>query len=267
MTWDDFSNLVAGELDLELDQRVNSMGPDGVEPDHPFSKLDATIAVRAYLRNSTSNPESAAEIFFQSIHRFSDPDAKDLRLWDWAAHNRCKKPLNRKQGDEGARLTIMDHTDDANPCSLSPSSNTQPTPPTKAMQSNMEVDDAEAASRGNSPDDIVMDSEQSAEQRSLIPVSKTMIPSPHGLVHSDAGENQGDQLTTPQNTPPEHTSDDIFEYQDCSQFAAKHQEMAVQETLRTLHPGRADMKTLHALLKALHGEEALTTRVDVASMD
>ncbi|KAG1853347.1 hypothetical protein F4604DRAFT_1933241 [Suillus subluteus] len=326
MTWDDFSNLVAGELDLELDQRVNSMGPDGVEPDHPFSKLDAMIAVRAYLRNWTSNPESAAEIFFQSIHRFSDPDAKDLRLWDWvlehakpktvttvlqAAHNHCKKPLNRKQGDEGARPTITDHTDDANPCSLSPSSNTQPTPPTKAMQSNMEVDDAEEASRGNSPDDIVMDSEQSADQRSLIPVSKTMIPSSHGLVHSDAGENQGDQLTTPQNTPPEHTSDAIVEYQDGSQFAAKHQEdgrstgnnnfipeslfslsdvqraihafshdcisfnefrnilltdippihvNSVQEALRTLHPGRADMKTLHALLKALHGEEALTAR-------
>ncbi|KAG1830990.1 hypothetical protein DFJ58DRAFT_736774 [Suillus subalutaceus] len=305
ITWNDFCDLLAEELDLELDQRVNSMVSDGVEPDNPFSNLDAKIALRAYFRNLTSKPESAADMFYLSINRFSKPDATDLEVWGWvlehaqpetvttvlmAAHNyRSDKPNGRK----GDGTTFTGHTDDANPCSLGPSSDTRPPPPTKAMQSNIEVDDAEAASRGNGPDNIVMDSEQSAA-------------SSHGHVHSNAGEKQGDQLTTPPNTPPEHTSDAIFEYQDGSQFTAEREEdgrstgndnfipeslfslanvqraieafgydgisfnefrnilltdippihvKTVHDVLQTLHPGRTDMKTLNTLLKTLQEEE------------
>ncbi|KAG1837450.1 hypothetical protein DFJ58DRAFT_734343 [Suillus subalutaceus] len=225
MTWDDFSNLVADELDLELDQRVNSMGPDDVELDLPFLKLDARIAVRAYLRNSTSNPDTAANIFFQSISRFSDPDANDLKLWDLViktakpktvtkvlkeAHGQSLKLSDMRQGDEGARLTDTGHT--------------QPTPPAKVMQSNTDVDQAEAESRGNSPDNICLDSERSAVQPSWVPLSKLMVPSSHGHIHSNAGENWGDQLTTPSNTPPNHTTDAIVEDQDGSQFTAENME-------------------------------------------
>ncbi|KAG1853360.1 hypothetical protein F4604DRAFT_1686362 [Suillus subluteus] len=302
MTWDDFSNLVADELDLELDQRVNSMGPDGVEPDLPFLKLDARIAVRAYLRNSTRNPDTAANIFFQSISRFSDPDAKDLKLWDLViktakpktvtkvlkeAHVQRLKSSDRRQGDGGARLTDTGHK--------------QPTPPAEVMQPNTDVDQAEAASRGNSPDNICLDSERS-----------------HGHIHSNAGENRGDQLTIPSNTPPDRTTDAIVEDQDGSQSTVENMEdgrstgsnnfipeslfsladvqqaidafsydgisfnefrnilltdippihvNTVQEALRTLDSGRADKKTLHGLLKTLEDEEALAMRVDVASMN
>ncbi|KAG2030701.1 hypothetical protein BDR03DRAFT_986912 [Suillus americanus] len=305
-TWNDFCNLVAEELDLEFDQRVNSMVSDGVEPDNPFSKLDAKIA----------------------------PDARDLEVWKWVLEQ--AEPETRLKSDQrwsGLEsrsksiqylesrishnqkvrflravcdgMTFTGHTDDAKPCSLGPSSDTPPPPPTKAMQSNMEVDDAEAASRGNGPDNIVMDSEQSAA-------------SSHGHVHSNAGEKQGDQLTTPPNTPPEHTSDAIVEYQDGLQFTAEHEEdgrstgndnfipeslfslsnmqraieafghdgisfnefhnilltdippihvKTVHDVLQTLHPGRTDMKTLNTLLKTLQEEEALAIRVDVESMD
>ncbi|KAG1837459.1 hypothetical protein DFJ58DRAFT_734351 [Suillus subalutaceus] len=115
MAWDEFSNLVADALDLELDRRTNNMGPDSVEPDLPFLKLDARIAVRAYLRNSKSNPDTAADIFFRSISRFSDPDTKDRKIWDWVmtkakpdtvttvlqkAHDHRSKSLSESQGDE-----------------------------------------------------------------------------------------------------------------------------------------------------------------------
>ncbi|KAG1853377.1 hypothetical protein F4604DRAFT_1686374 [Suillus subluteus] len=83
MALDEFSNLVSDVLDLELDRRANNMGSDLVEPDLPFLKLDARIAVRTYLRNSKSKPDTAADIFFRSISRFSDPDTKDRKVWKW----------------------------------------------------------------------------------------------------------------------------------------------------------------------------------------
>jgi tRNA A37 threonylcarbamoyladenosine synthetase subunit TsaC/SUA5/YrdC len=49
--------------------------------------LDARIAVRAYLRNSKTKPETAAEIFFQSISQFSDPDVNDRKIWKWVIQN------------------------------------------------------------------------------------------------------------------------------------------------------------------------------------
>ncbi|KAG1765729.1 hypothetical protein EV702DRAFT_1204468 [Suillus placidus] len=237
MKWDDFSNLVADELGLDPDQRVNSMGPDGAEPDLPFLKLDAKIAVRVYLRNKESNPDTAAAIFRQSINRFADPDANDRRVWNWVMRKVKPDTVTRTlqkadfhrstltkghQGDKSATLTITGHTRDVQRLSPSPSSGPQPTPPAKVMQSDMDVDQADAASRGSSPDtgnNILLDGEQlSAVQTSRVPVSNTMLPS------SNAGKNQGDRLTTPSNTPPDHTPDVIGEYQDDSQFTATHEE-------------------------------------------
>ncbi|KAG1850840.1 hypothetical protein DFJ58DRAFT_842338 [Suillus subalutaceus] len=100
MAWDEFSNLVADALDLELDRRTNNMGSDSVEPDLPFLKLDARIAVRAYLRNSKSNPDTAADIFFRSISRFSDPDTKDRKVW---GNGLCKGSNQHDDGQHVAR--------------------------------------------------------------------------------------------------------------------------------------------------------------------
>ncbi|KAG1764979.1 hypothetical protein EV702DRAFT_1204793 [Suillus placidus] len=243
MKWDDFSNLVADELDLKPDQRVNSMGPDGVEPDLLFLKLDAKIAVRAYLRNSESNPNTAAAIFRQSIDRFADPDANDRRVWDWvmrkvkpgtvtatlqkAQVHRSTSPKGH-QGDKSAMLTITGHTHDVQRLSPSPSSDPQPTLPAKAMLSDMDVDQADAASRGSSPDtghSILLDGEQhSGVQTSRAPMSNTMLPGSYGHIDSNAGKNQGDRLTTPTDTPPDHTPDVIGGYQDDLQFTAAYEE-------------------------------------------
>ncbi|KAG2336719.1 hypothetical protein BDR05DRAFT_1005602 [Suillus weaverae] len=243
MKWDDFSDLVADELGLEPDQRVNSMGPDGAEPDLLFLKLDAKIAVRAYLRNSESDPDTAAAIFRQSIDRFADPDANDRRVWDWVmrkvkpdtvtatlqkAHVHRSTSSKGHQGDKSATLTITGHTHDVQRLSPSPSSNPQPAPPAKVVLSDMDVDQADAASRGSSPDtgnNILLDGEQhSAVQASRVPMSNTMLPGSYGHVDSNAGKNQEDRLTTPSNTPPDHTPDVIGEYQDDSQFTATHEE-------------------------------------------
>ncbi|KAG1776710.1 hypothetical protein EV702DRAFT_1198100 [Suillus placidus] len=237
MKWDNFSNLVADELGLDPDQRVNSMGPDGVEPDPLFLKLDGKIAVRVYLHNKESNPDTAATIFRQSINRFADPDANDHRVWNLVmrkvkpgtvtrmlqkADFHCSTSLKGHQCDKSATLTITGHTRDVQQLSPSPSSDPQPTPPAKVMLSDMDVDQADAASRGSSPDtgnNILLDGKQlSAVQTSRVPVSNTMLPS------LNAGENQGDRLTTPSNTPPDHTPDVIGEYQDDSQFTAMHEE-------------------------------------------
>ncbi|KAG2336388.1 hypothetical protein BDR05DRAFT_953406 [Suillus weaverae] len=237
MKWDDFSNVVADELDLEPAQWANSMSLDGAEPDFLFLKLDAKIAVRAYLRNSESNPNTAAAMFRQSTDRFADPDANDRRVWDWVmrkvkpdtvtatlqkAHVHRSTSSKGHQGDKSATLTITGHTHDVQRLSPSPSSNPQPAPPAEVVLSDMDVDQADAASRGSSPDtrnNILLDGEQhSAVQASRVPVSNTMLPS------SNAGKNQGDRLTTPSNTPPDHTPDVIGEYQDDeSQFTATHE--------------------------------------------
>ncbi|KAG2338168.1 hypothetical protein BDR05DRAFT_1004411 [Suillus weaverae] len=222
MKWDDFNNLVADELGFKLDQWVNSMGPDGVEPDLLFLKLDAKIV---------------------SIDRFADPDANDRRVWDWVmrkvkpdmvtttlqkAHVHHSISLQGHQGDKSVTLTITGHTHDVQRLSLSPSSDPQPAPPAKVVLSNMDVDQADAASRGSSPDtgnNILLDGEQhSAVQTSRVPMSNTMLPGSYGHVDLNAGKNQGDQLTTPMNTPSDHTPDVISEYQDDSQFTATHEE-------------------------------------------
>ncbi|KAG2338169.1 hypothetical protein BDR05DRAFT_952078 [Suillus weaverae] len=285
MKWDDFNNLVADELGFKLDQWVNSMGPDGMEPDLLFLKLDAKIAV---------NPNTAAAMFRQSIDRFADPDANDHRVWDWV--------MRKVKPDMVTAMLQKAHVHH----SISP----------KGHQ--------DAASRGSSPDtgnNILLDGKQhSAVQTSRVPMSNTMLPGSYGHVDLNAGMNQGDRLTTPMNTPSDHTPDVISEYQDDSQFTATHEEgdqstgnknfvpeslfslvdvqqsinafiydgisfnefhnilltdtpppiheKTVHEVLQTLDPGHADRKMLNALLEKLQVEEALAIgAADVASMN
>ncbi|KAG2127467.1 uncharacterized protein EDB93DRAFT_1257031 [Suillus bovinus] len=208
MKWDDFSNLVGDELDLELAQRVNSMGP---ESDNPFLKMDARIAVRAYLRNLQNNPNNAADIFRKSISRFSDPDAKDSKLWGWvmkkvkantvittlqSAHSHRLKWLNSRKGKRSVTLpNATGKTNHVQQHSSASVSDTRPTPPADVMSSDMNVDQAEETSRGHSFDtenNIVLDRGQ----------------------HSGV-QSQGDPLTT-STTPPNHTPDAMVEYQDDS---------------------------------------------------
>jgi hypothetical protein len=129
MTWDGFSHLLAEALNLEPDRQANTIDSgtrihhiitsagfhimprfaDGGEPDLPFLKLDAKIAVRAYLRNSQSDLQAAAQQFLRSIDRFPDSGTNDHQVWAWImktvkpdtvdavlqeAHDRVSESLN-----------------------------------------------------------------------------------------------------------------------------------------------------------------------------
>ncbi|KAG1758075.1 hypothetical protein EDD22DRAFT_957266 [Suillus occidentalis] len=124
VTWDEFSDLVADELRLEPDARDNAIGLDGIEPDIPFLRVDALIAVRAYLRNLQNKPDTAVNLLLRSIGRFSTPDANDLKMWDCVMQT--VKPDNvttvlQKAQDERLKLSnvgqaiVVDQPSDASP--------------------------------------------------------------------------------------------------------------------------------------------------------
>ncbi|KAG1839365.1 hypothetical protein F4604DRAFT_1691302 [Suillus subluteus] len=150
----------------------------------PFLKLDARIAVRAYLRNSKRNPDTAAEIFLRSISRFSDPvlqqahDHRSKSLSETRGDKRHVSPqemekpfvnghgqhsLNCLDGHEEATirsdrspevtvtLPMIDCTNGVHKTSPVPSSVSRTTPPAKDIPSNMDMDQTEAS---------VQDSEQ-----------------------------------------------------------------------------------------------------------
>ncbi|KAG2359315.1 hypothetical protein BDR07DRAFT_1488420 [Suillus spraguei] len=217
MTWDGFSHLLAEALNLEPDRQANTIDSgtrihhiitsagfhimprfaDGGEPDLPFLKLDAKIAVRAYLRNSQSDLQAAAQQFLRSIDRFPDSGTNDHQVWAWImktvkpdtvdavlqeAHDRVSESLNGHHQDDIQHLSTQEGE----------------------ARSSMGTDDPLSAVQTRPAEDITSDMDV------MSPIQDNERH-PAGHVSALIPDNIMD---TPSKTPSNHTPDIITEYED-----------------------------------------------------
>ncbi|KAG2359307.1 hypothetical protein BDR07DRAFT_1488414 [Suillus spraguei] len=292
MTWDEFSHLLAEALDLKPNRQANTIDSgtrihhiitsaglhimprftDGGEPDLPFLKLDAKIAVRAYLRNSQSDLQAAAQQFLRSIDRFPDSGTKD-QVWAWImktvkpdtvdavlqeAHDRVSKSLNGHHQDNIRHVTTPEREAGSSMGTDDPSSAVQ-TRPAGDIPSDMDVTspvrDNEQHPTGHPP--------RVSSMIIASPTTEASLPTDE-LVE---GKSLLMMLTQVYNTISDFAGDGIS-FQDFQNILVDRmpvtQTPTVTHAIQTICLRDIEQTSLHILYKNSEGEEGLTTGVVVS---
>ncbi|KAG2030318.1 hypothetical protein BDR03DRAFT_987176 [Suillus americanus] len=249
-TWCQFSQLLAGSLDLQDGRRDDGTGfTKGEKSESPFPTLDAKIAIRSYLRHLKEKPQDADQLFCACVDQFSTIPSSDsvwrsvqslsqtlgsinkvLKSADTFWYNRVHLSAGKKQEDQLSTPsntlpdytpdTIVEFQDEMDICLNSPSDQISQftTAPDEDDQTTSE------------------DHFRSESIFSLVDVERAIRSYSHDGISFNELRNI---LLT--DIPPIHVQ-------------------TVHEALRTLDPCRVDKKILNSLFKKLEEEELLAKR-------